>query len=245
MRLDTGTADRCNNDHGLSPDGRWLAISHTDPELRHSVISVLTSDGGTPKRVTPLGPFILARLVARRANAGILRQRNGEFDIYTIAEPGGDEKRLTTAAGLDDGPDYSPDGKHIYFNSERTGAMKIWRMNVDGTAQEQVTSERESRRLVPPSIPGREVAGLPIVRQERNRPPGRQGRLAADHALRRRHAPGAGNVVRRPGHDQRSVVVTRQQVRRVCELSDGAALISHLDDDATGLTWRSNGSSTG
>jgi Tol biopolymer transport system component len=46
---------------------------------------------------------------------------------------------LTTAEGLDDGPDYSPDGRTIYFNSERTGQMKIWRMKADGSDQKQVT----------------------------------------------------------------------------------------------------------
>ena len=66
-------------------------------------------------------------------------QRNGEFDIYTIPFAGGDETRLTTAKGLDDGPEYSPDGKYIYFNSERTGHMQIWRMHADGSAQEQIT----------------------------------------------------------------------------------------------------------
>ena len=70
-------------------------------------------------------------------------ERNGEFDIYTIAEAGGDEKRLTDARGLDDGPDYTPDGKQIYFNSERSGKMKIWRMSSDGANQEQVTSDEE------------------------------------------------------------------------------------------------------
>jgi TolB protein len=141
VRLDTGTADRCNNDHGLSPDGRWLAISHTDPVLRQSVISVLSSQGGTPKRLTPLGPSYWHSWSPDGQTLAYCAQRNGEFDIYTITEPGGDEKRLTTANGLDDGPDYSPDGKHIYFNSERSGAMKIWRMNVDGSGQEQITSE--------------------------------------------------------------------------------------------------------
>jgi Tol biopolymer transport system component len=48
---------------------------------------------------------------------------------------------LTTAKGLDDGPEYSPDGKYIYFNSERTGHMQIWRMKVDGSEQEQVVSD--------------------------------------------------------------------------------------------------------
>ena len=54
---------------------------------------------------------------------------------------GGDETRLTTAKGLDDGPDYSPDGQYIYFNSERTGHMQIWRMKADGRDQEQVFSD--------------------------------------------------------------------------------------------------------
>ena len=51
---------------------------------------------------------------------------------------GGDETRLTTAKGLDDGPEYTRDGKYIYFNSERTGHMQIWRMKADGCEQEQV-----------------------------------------------------------------------------------------------------------
>jgi TolB protein len=143
-RLDTGSADRCNNDHGLSPDGRWLAISHTDPALRQSVISVLSSQGGTPKRVTPLGPSYWHGWSPDGQTLAYCAQRKGEFDIYTITEASGDEKRLTIANGLDDGPDYSPDGKHIYFNSERTGVMKIWRMNSDGSGQEQVTSGAES-----------------------------------------------------------------------------------------------------
>jgi Tol biopolymer transport system component len=54
---------------------------------------------------------------------------------------GGEETRLTTAQGLDDGPEYSPDGKYIYFNSTRTGTMQIWRMKPDGSDQQQVTND--------------------------------------------------------------------------------------------------------
>ena len=68
-------------------------------------------------------------------------ERNGEFDIYSIAVTGGDEKRLTTASGLDDGPEYSPDGQFIYFNSDRGGTMQIWRMRADGSRPEAVTSD--------------------------------------------------------------------------------------------------------
>ena len=41
---------------------------------------------------------------------------------------GGQETRLTNAPGLDDGSEFTPDGKYIYFNSVRSGLMQIWRM---------------------------------------------------------------------------------------------------------------------
>ena len=68
-------------------------------------------------------------------------ERIGDFDIYTVPVSGGDETRITTAKGLDDGPEYSPDGQYIYLNSERTGHMQIWRMHPDGSGQEQVFSD--------------------------------------------------------------------------------------------------------
>lgn len=49
------------------------------------------------------------------------------------------ETRLTNDAVLDDGPEFTPDEKYIYFNSVRTGTMQIWRMKTDGSGQEQIT----------------------------------------------------------------------------------------------------------
>jgi len=48
---------------------------------------------------------------------------------------------LTNTKGIDDGPEYSPDGNYIYFNSVRSGLMQIWRMKPDGSAQEQVFND--------------------------------------------------------------------------------------------------------
>jgi Tol biopolymer transport system component len=48
--------------------------------------------------------------------------------------------RLTSDT-LNDGPDYSPDGKLIYFDSSRSGTTQIWRMNADGSGAEQVTDD--------------------------------------------------------------------------------------------------------
>jgi TolB protein len=139
--IDTGFAIRCNNDHGISPDGRLLAISDQSQEEHHSLVYILPIGGGTPKRLTENSPAYWHGWSPDGQTLAFVGERNGNFDIYTIPVTGGEEKRLTTAPGLDDGPDYSPDGKYIYFNSERTGRMQIWRMHADGAEQEQITSD--------------------------------------------------------------------------------------------------------
>lgn len=137
--IDTGFAIRCNNDHGISPDGKTLVISDNSQEDRNSIIYTLPLSGGTPKRITKKSPSYWHGWSPDGKTLAYVGDRGGEFDIYTIPVDGGEETRLTTAKGLDDGPEYTPDGKFIYTNSERTGRMQIWRMKADGSDQEQVT----------------------------------------------------------------------------------------------------------
>jgi TolB protein len=137
--IDTGFAVRCNNDHGISPDGTQLAISGQTQEEHRSLVYIVPIDGGTPRRITKNSPSYWHGWSPDGKTLAFVGQRNNDFDIYTIPVAGGEETGLTTAKGLDDGPDYSPDGKFIYFNSERTGHMQIWRMRADGSEQEQVT----------------------------------------------------------------------------------------------------------
>jgi dipeptidyl aminopeptidase/acylaminoacyl peptidase len=134
----TGPQIHCNNDHGISPDGQFLAISDQSAEDGKSRIYILPVAGGTPRQVTPNAPSYWHGWSPDGKTLAFTGERGGNFDIYSIPAAGGEETRLTTAAGLDDGPEYSPDGAYIYFNSERTGQMQIWRMKPDGTAQEQV-----------------------------------------------------------------------------------------------------------
>ena len=137
--IDTGFATRCNNDHGISPDGTQLVISDQSQEEHRSLVYIVPIDGGAPRRITQNSPSYWHGWSPDGKTLAFVGERNGDFDIYTIPVTGGEETRLTTAKGLDDGPEYSPDGKTIYFNSVRTGRMQIWRMRADGGEQEQVT----------------------------------------------------------------------------------------------------------
>jgi hypothetical protein len=106
QQIDTGFAIRCNNDHGISPDGTRLVISDQTEDGK-SRIYTLPITGGTSQKVTPLAPSYWHGWSPDGRTLAYCAERNGEFDVYTIPVEGGEERRLTTAAGLDDGPEYS------------------------------------------------------------------------------------------------------------------------------------------
>ncbi|MFZ1976816.1 MAG: hypothetical protein WAV76_02575 [Bacteroidota bacterium] len=142
LLINTGFAAKCNNDHGISWDGKQLAISN-HAEDGKSLIYLLPIEGGTPKLITKQGPSYWHGWSPDNKTLAYCAERNGQFNVYTISAAGGEEKQLTSAPGLNDGPEYSPDGKYIYFNSVRTSQMKIWRMNADGAEQIQFTPNDE------------------------------------------------------------------------------------------------------
>jgi Tol biopolymer transport system component len=157
--LDSGSAAKCNNDHGYSPDGKWLAISHS-PE-NQSLIYIMPASGGEPRLVTEKGPSYWHGWSPDGKTLAYCAERNGEYDVYAISVEGGEEKRLTTAPGLDDGPDYSPDGQYIYFNSLRSGGMRIWRMLADGAEQTRLTFDEQYQDWFPhPSPDGKWIVFL-------------------------------------------------------------------------------------
>jgi Tol biopolymer transport system component len=56
---------------------------------------------------------------------------SGQRDIWTIPVKGGEPVPVTQDAALDWNPVWSPDGRHLYFISDRDGNMNIWRVPVD------------------------------------------------------------------------------------------------------------------
>lgn len=154
--IDTDFVGNCNNDHVLSPDGASIAVSHGTKEDGQSRIYTVPLSGGVPRLITPMAPSYLHGWSPDGKTLAYCAERNGEFDIYTIPVDGGEETRLTTAPGLNDGAEYDSAGEYIWFNSVRSGLMQAWRMKSDGTEQAQMTFDTEWNTWFPHISPDRQ-----------------------------------------------------------------------------------------
>jgi len=164
-KFNTGSANRNNNDHVISFDGKWLGISSHREGLSGygSTVYVLPISGGEPKLVTPESPSYLHSWSAD--NQAVLyvalRTGNSKYHIYRKRIDGGPETQLTFhTKGHVDGPEYSPDGKYIYYNGSQTGTMQLWRMAPDGTGNEQLTFDEQNKWFPHLSPDGKWIAFL-------------------------------------------------------------------------------------
>ncbi|MDR2058027.1 MAG: transporter [Dysgonamonadaceae bacterium] len=186
----TGFAASCNNDHVLAASGDKIAISHGTKEDGKSRIYILPFAGGVPTLITPMAPSYLHGWSPDGKTLAYCAERNGNFDIYTIPAEGGTEIRLTFSEGLDDGPEFSPCGKFIWFNSVRSGLMQIWRMNVDGSEQTQITFDTERNAWFPHISPdGEKVIYIAYKKGDVNpsdHPPGKNVEICLTSISRNR-----------------------------------------------------------
>lgn len=159
----SGSCTNCNNDHVLSPDNTQIAVSHSDTSWM-SKIYILPVEGGVPRLITPNAPSFLHGWSPdgkELAYCAFRDHGNGmEVDIFTIPAEGGEEKQLTFHAGFNDGPEYSPDGRYIWFISTRSGLMQCWRMNRDGSEQTQMTRRQRNNWFPHVSPDGKKVVYL-------------------------------------------------------------------------------------
>ena len=150
-QIPTGDVKGANNDHVLSPDGKTIYFS------ANGHIYAVPFEGGQPRRISneqaPERKFKYflhgvspdEKTLAYAGVEAIADDPWGRIDLYTIPVAGGTDTRLTDTPAPDDGPEYSSDGKWIYFNSELNakvpGHAQCYRMNPDGTGIEQLTHD--------------------------------------------------------------------------------------------------------
>ena len=74
------------------------------------------------------------------------RTQNQNADIWTMDIESDSQKQLTNNKAADFDPVVSPDGKKIYFRSNRTGKQTIWKMDPDGANQKEIVDLQYASR---------------------------------------------------------------------------------------------------
>ncbi len=148
QQLNTGAANRNNNDHGISFNKKLLAISSShrkDLDGGGSAVYVLPLEGGEPTLVTDKTPSYWHGWNPNSKEVVYVAKRDEDkpYNIYQADIKTGQEIQVTKFDfGHVDGPEFSPDGKYIYYNGSQSGTMQIWRMKPDGTENEQLTFDQ-------------------------------------------------------------------------------------------------------
>jgi hypothetical protein len=184
--IDTGTLSGCSGNYGASPDGSYLAVSCAEsPGGLHQVYVLPLQQQGAPRRVTSgVAASFFHAWSPDSHTIAFTRGSADKADIFTIDTGGGEELRLTRDT-VNDGPDYSADGKFIYFDSSRSGSLQIWRMKTDGTGAEQLTDDENRNSSPHVSRDGRTIAFL-------SQPPGSHSGIGA--ASIKVMSPGDGQI---------------------------------------------------
>ena len=155
--IDIGSASDCTGSHGLSPDGKWIAMTCTTPDHPGRRIYIVPATGGAPRMVTANPDSYFHSWSPDSKTILFTRPSHGALNIFAISPYGGEESALTTGTGVSDDPDFSSDGQWIYFNSDRAGGMQIWRMRPNGSQPEQVTFDDKHNWTPHPSPDGKSI----------------------------------------------------------------------------------------
>jgi len=144
-----GTPTQITFDHAdiqgiaWTPDSRELIFGSSrqgNESLWH-----ISAQGGTPQRLPIAGASWAVRpAISRKGNRLAYTSVSYSSAIFRASvtpdhKVGKPLEHFISSTGLEEGPQYSPDGKYIVFQSTRTGYHEIWRANADGSNPIQLT----------------------------------------------------------------------------------------------------------
>ena len=141
-----------NNDHVLDPDGVHIFVSSYDdwqlyraPLAGGKAVQVSGKEGPAGllhflHGVSPDGQQLA--FVGVQAEINDVNFRFITAEICTLSADGRGFRQITSGGAPSDGPEYSPDGQWLYFNTETfSGHAQIARMRPDGSDMVRLTDE--------------------------------------------------------------------------------------------------------
>ena len=126
-----------------TPDSREIVFSSNRGGANMGLWRISTS-GGTPERLTVGSDGAYGPAISLQGNRLIYGSGSWNENIWRIpigaGHRAGKAEKLIFSDMQEEGPQYSPDGSRIAFQSTRSGNFEIWRAAADGLDLVQLTS---------------------------------------------------------------------------------------------------------
>ncbi len=127
-------------DPAWSPDGAWLAYATeevSDPRRRGTsseVWRIRIADGARERISQQDAVQPSWSPSGRRIAFWGLREGTSQRIVWTVPAAGGEPVAVTEGRAIDWNPVWSPDGRHLYFVSDRNRSMTLWRVRIEETS---------------------------------------------------------------------------------------------------------------
>jgi Tol biopolymer transport system component len=157
------------NPRGLdwTADGREIVFSSNREGPREGPNSLwkISASGGLPERLAVGGDNVVYPSISRRGHRlAYAKGSTGDVNIYRIERSGSSNRwspptKFISSTQRDTNAQFSPDGKHIVFESSRAGNFGIWVCDNDGSNPVEVSSSDREWTGTPRWSPdGRQIA---------------------------------------------------------------------------------------